>query len=91
MTQQTVRDIVQADIDKLQAAADTAIAELAAAKAKLAATHPTLLAVLERPVEEVVAFFRSFGAHIFQHPATQAAVAVAAHAEQSAAQGSAAA
>ncbi len=61
----TALQLVQAEVDRLQAAADSAVADLASAKAKLAATHPTLLAALERPVEDVIAFFRSFGPAFF--------------------------
>lgn len=71
----TALQLVQAEVDRLQAAADKAVADLAAAKAKLAATHPTLLAALERPVEDVIAFIRSFGPAFFPKAAPAPATA----------------
>ena len=61
----TVLESIQVEVDRLQAIADKAVADLNAEKLKLKATHPVLLAVLERPIEEVVAFFRAFGPHLF--------------------------
>jgi hypothetical protein len=68
----TVLESVQAEVDRLQGIADKAIADLNAEKLKLKATHPTLLAVLERPIEEVVTFFRAFGPHLFPAQAAPA-------------------
>jgi len=56
----TLRESIEARIKELEG-------EAAAERAKLENLHPTLAAVLEHPVEEVVAFFRSVGAHLFPH------------------------
>jgi len=73
----TIRESIEARIKELEA-------DAAAERAKLENLHPTLAAVLEHPVEQVVAFIRTFGDHIFKHKAVQAAIAVATHAQMEA-------
>lgn len=62
----TLRESIEARIKELES-------EAAGERAKLENLHPTLAAVLEHPVEEVVAFFRSVGAHLFPHQQPKAA------------------
>ena len=67
----TLREALQAEI----AAAKT---DLAAKEAKLAQLEGTFEQVLSHDVEEVKAFFRSVGQHLFPHPVSAAAPVAAA-------------
>ncbi len=79
----TIREALEADVASLEKKLADGTARLTAAiateKAKLEGLHPTLLAVLEHPLDEVQAFFRKFGAQLFpgaSHEAVAAATAV---------------
>ena len=79
----TIREALEADVASLEKKLADGTARLTAAiateKAKLEGLHPTLLAVLEHPVDEVRAFFRKFGTQLFpgaSHEAVAAATAI---------------
>lgn len=73
----TIREALEAEVasleKKLADGTERLTTAIAAEKAKLEGLHPTLLAVLAHPIDDVRAFFRSFGVHLFgQTPATPA-------------------
>ena len=74
----TLREALQAEIA-------TAKADLAAKEAKLATFETTFEQVLSHDVDEVKAFFRSVGQHLFPHPVPADASAPAATIKQLAA------
>ncbi|HEX7687365.1 MAG TPA: hypothetical protein VF453_06650 [Burkholderiaceae bacterium] len=56
----TIREAMQAEVDRLRTQAD-------AIEAKLKSVEPSLANVLEHDAAAVASFFRAFGEHIFGH------------------------
>ena len=74
----TIRASIEATVASLEAKLKTETAtisaDIATEKMKLEGLHPNFAALLDHPVDEVVAFFRSMGAHLFPK-ASPAAIA----------------
>ena len=60
----TLREVIEAKIAALEATKATAEAELAAQKAALEQHGMSLMALIDRPVEEVIPIWRWMGSHL---------------------------
>lgn len=74
----TIRASIEATVASLEAKLKTETAtisaDIASEKLKLEGLHPTFTALLDHPLDEVVAFFREMGSHLFPK-ASAAAIA----------------